>query len=72
MYSYSQSFLSQFLLIYNQLDLLWHPHLSLTTSPPNALIPSGNDAGRANTITHPLVYLVMDQEDDRVEGLVLG
>jgi len=32
-----------------------------------SLIPSGNDSGRANTITHPLVYLVMDQEDDRVE-----
>lgn len=32
-----------------------------------SLIPAGNDRGRANTITHPLVYLVMDQEDDRVE-----
>ena len=32
-----------------------------------SLIPAGNDSGRANTITHPLVYLVMDQEDDRVE-----
>ena len=32
-----------------------------------SLIPSGNDAGRPNTITHPLVYLVMDQEDDRIE-----
>jgi inositol-phosphate transport system substrate-binding protein len=32
-----------------------------------SLIPAGNDRGRANTITHPLVYLVMDQEDDRFE-----
>lgn len=32
-----------------------------------SLIPAGNDRGRANTITHPLVYLVMDQEDDRTE-----
>jgi inositol-phosphate transport system substrate-binding protein len=32
-----------------------------------SLIPAGDDDGRANTITHPLVYLVMDQEDDRVE-----
>ena len=32
-----------------------------------SLIPSGNDAGRANTITHPLVYLVMNQEDERIE-----
>jgi len=32
-----------------------------------SLIPAGNDKGRANTITHPLVYLVMDQEDDRIE-----
>lgn len=32
-----------------------------------SLIPAGNDAGRANTITHPLVYLVMNQEDDRIE-----
>lgn len=32
-----------------------------------SLIPAGNDRGRANTITHPLVYLVMDQEDDRIE-----
>ena len=34
-----------------------------------SLIPAGNDRGRANTITHPLVYLVMDQEDDRVEEI---
>ncbi|MHA3979137.1 ABC transporter substrate-binding protein [Halovulum sp. GXIMD14794] len=33
------------------------------------LIPAGNDAGRANTITHPLVYLVTDQEDDRAEEI---
>jgi len=32
-----------------------------------SLIPAGNDKGRANTITHPLVYLVMKQEDDRIE-----
>jgi inositol-phosphate transport system substrate-binding protein len=34
-----------------------------------SLIPAGNDTGRANTITHPLVYLVMDQEDDRAEEI---
>jgi len=34
-----------------------------------SLIPAGNEAGRANTITHPLVYLVMNQEDDRVEEI---
>ncbi|SEK53244.1 ABC transporter substrate-binding protein [Pacificibacter marinus] len=33
------------------------------------LIPAGNDAGRANTITHPLVYLITNQEDDRVEEI---
>ena len=33
------------------------------------LIPSGNDNGRANTITHPLVYLVTDQEDEMVEEI---
>ncbi len=32
-----------------------------------SLIPQGNENGRPNTITHPLVYLVMDQEDDRIE-----
>ena len=32
-----------------------------------SLIPAGNDKGRANTITHPLVYLVMKQEDERIE-----
>lgn len=30
-----------------------------------SLIPAGNEQGRANTITHPLVYLVMAQEDER-------
>lgn len=34
-----------------------------------ALIPAGNAEGRANTITHPLVYLVMNQEDDRIEEI---
>lgn len=34
-----------------------------------SLIPAGNDSGRANTITHPLVYLVTDQEDDMVEEI---
>jgi inositol-phosphate transport system substrate-binding protein len=34
-----------------------------------SLIPAGNENGRANTITHPLVYLVMDQEDDRIEEI---
>ena len=34
-----------------------------------SLIPAGNAEGRANTITHPLVYLVMDQEDDRIEEI---
>lgn len=34
-----------------------------------SLIPAGNDKGRANTITHPLVYLVMNQEDDRIEEI---
>ncbi|MEJ6392016.1 extracellular solute-binding protein [Gymnodinialimonas sp. 2305UL16-5] len=32
-----------------------------------SLIPAGNEAGRANTITHPLVYLVTAQGDDRAE-----
>lgn len=34
-----------------------------------SLIPAGDADGRANTITHPLVYLVMNQEDDRVEEI---
>ncbi len=34
-----------------------------------SLIPAGNEAGRANTITHPLVYLVMDQADEREEEI---
>ena len=29
-----------------------------------SLIPAGNEAGRANTITHPLVYLLTTQEDE--------
>lgn len=34
------------------------------------LIPAGGDAdGRANTITHPLVYLVTDQGDDDVQNI---
>lgn len=33
------------------------------------LIPAGNDAGRASTITHPLVYLITDQQDDRTEEI---
>jgi inositol-phosphate transport system substrate-binding protein len=34
-----------------------------------SLIPAGNDEGRANTITHPLVYLVPNQEDERAEEI---
>ncbi|WP_293576416.1 extracellular solute-binding protein [Phaeobacter sp.] len=34
-----------------------------------SLIPAGNDQGRANTITHPLVYLVTDQENDDHEEI---
>ena len=34
-----------------------------------SLIPAGNADGRANTITHPLVYLVTAQGDDRVEEI---
>ena len=33
------------------------------------LIPAGNEAGRANTITHPLVYLITDQENDDHEDI---
>lgn len=33
------------------------------------LIPAGDEDGRANTITHPLVYMVTDQEDDMVEEI---
>ncbi len=32
-----------------------------------SLIPAGNDNGRANTITHPLVYLITDNADDAAE-----
>ncbi|MTI01960.1 MULTISPECIES: ABC transporter substrate-binding protein [Alphaproteobacteria] len=34
-----------------------------------SLIPAGNENGRANTITHPLVYLVTDQENDDHEDI---
>jgi len=34
-----------------------------------SLIPAGNERGRANTITHPLVYLVTDQADDEAENI---
>ncbi len=35
-----------------------------------SLIPAGGDgAGRPNTITHPLVYLVTDQGDDDVQNI---
>jgi len=34
-----------------------------------SLIPAGNDEGRANTITHPLVYLVTAQEDEGAEEI---
>ncbi|NVO55247.1 extracellular solute-binding protein [Rhodobacteraceae bacterium B1Z28] len=34
-----------------------------------SLIPAGNETGRANTITHPLVYLVTDQENDDHEEI---
>jgi len=32
-----------------------------------SLIPAGKEGGSPNTITQPLVYLVMNQEDERVE-----
>jgi len=34
-----------------------------------SLIPAGNENGRANTITHPLVYLVTDQAEDDMENI---
>lgn len=34
-----------------------------------SLIPAGNEKGRANTITHPLVYLVTDQKNDDHEDI---
>ncbi|MDA0989270.1 MAG: extracellular solute-binding protein [Verrucomicrobia bacterium] len=34
-----------------------------------SLIPAGNAEGRANTITHPLVYLVTKQADSRAEEI---
>ena len=33
------------------------------------LIPAGNGKGRPNTITHPLVYLITDQPDERRKTL---
>ncbi|MDE0522021.1 MAG: extracellular solute-binding protein [Boseongicola sp.] len=33
------------------------------------LIPAGGDGGRANTITHPLMYLITDQGDEDLEAL---
>ena len=33
------------------------------------LIPAGGDGGRANTITHPLMYLITDQGDENLEAL---
>ena len=34
-----------------------------------SLIPAGDEGGRANTITHPLVYLITDQENDDHEEI---
>lgn len=35
-----------------------------------SLIPAGgNEGGRANTVTHPLVYLITDQGDDDVQNI---
>lgn len=34
-----------------------------------SLIPAGDEGGRANTITHPLVYLVTDQANDDHEEI---
>jgi inositol-phosphate transport system substrate-binding protein len=34
-----------------------------------SLIPAGNENGRANTITHPLVYLITNQTDDDMEDI---
>lgn len=34
-----------------------------------SLIPAGNENGRANTITHPLVYLITDQGDGRAHEI---
>ncbi|MEL6169938.1 MAG: extracellular solute-binding protein [Pseudomonadota bacterium] len=33
------------------------------------LIPAGDEGGRPNTITHPLVYLITDQADDDAEAI---
>lgn len=34
-----------------------------------SLIPSGGDGGAANTITHPLMYLITDQGDEDMQAL---
>lgn len=34
-----------------------------------SLIPAGTENGRANTITHPLVYLITDNADDEAEEI---
>ncbi|WP_298818278.1 extracellular solute-binding protein [uncultured Roseibium sp.] len=34
-----------------------------------SLIPAGNEDGRANTITHPLVYLITDNANDDAEEI---
>jgi len=34
-----------------------------------SLIPAGDEGGRPNTITHPLVYLITDQENDDHEEI---
>lgn len=34
-----------------------------------SLIPAGNENGRANTITHPLVYLITNQDDDALQDI---
>lgn len=34
-----------------------------------SLIPAGSDAGRANTITHPLVYVITKQENEMHEEI---
>ncbi|ASJ73392.1 ABC transporter substrate-binding protein [Granulosicoccus antarcticus] len=59
---------------------LWHGgtwHYARYTGPEGnddffgtiefSLIPSGNENGKPNTITQPLVYLVTDQVDDDIE-----
>ncbi|MBT52073.1 MAG: ABC transporter substrate-binding protein [Mameliella sp.] len=61
---------------------LWHGgtwHYARYTGPEGnedffgtiefSLIPAGNEKGRANTITQPLVYLITDQADDDHEDI---